>query len=207
MATRPQTPSTRSLFMPSAMSMATLSLVFVTKGSFMSRVLSKTIVLLTTVLLAARAANAVDLTSPSFKSNEKIPAKLTLLLSSIVPVRNVPAGTKQLVLTMHDPDVPKDVVPSGNFDHWFVWDLPANSTGIAEGAGSTMGLNGTGNPGYLGPCPPDREHRYFFRLYAINITLQGKTFKDRAAVEAAIRGHILAQSELVGRYDKAFKGE
>ena len=196
MAARPQTPSTRSLFMPSAMSMARLSL--------------ETIVLLTTVLLAARAANAVDLTSPSFKSNEKIPAKFTCEGQNLNPslnFGNLPAGTKQLVLTMHDPDVPKDLVPSGNFDHWFVWDLPANSTGIAEGAGSTMGLNGTGNPGYLGPCPPDREHRYFFRPYAINITLQGKTFKDRAAVEAAIRGHILAQSELVGRYDKAFKGE
>jgi hypothetical protein len=68
-----------------------------------------------------------------------------------------------------------------------------------------MGLNGTGNPGYIGPCPPDREHRYFFRLYAVDVTLQGKTFKDRAAVEAAIKGHILAQSELIGRYDKMLK--
>ena len=179
----------------------------------MSRVLPNTIVLLITVLLAAQAANAIDLTSPSFKSNEKIPAKFTCEGQNLNPALNfgnVPAGTKQLVLTMHDPDVPKDVVPSGYFDHWFVWDLPPNSTGIKEGAGSTMGLNGQGDPGYLGPCPPDREHRYFFRLYAIKISLQGKTFRDRAAVEAAIKGHILAQSELVGRYDKAdkaFKGE
>src|SRR5207249_6338014 len=174
----------------------------------MSRVLSKTIVVLTTVLLAARAANAVDLTSPSFKSNEKIPAKFTCEGQNFNPALsfgNVPADTKQLVLTMHDPDVPKDLVASGNFDHWFVWDLAANSRGIAEGAGTRMGLNGTGNVGYIGPCPPDREHRYFFRLYALNITLQGKTFKDRAAVEAAIKGHILAQSELIGRYDKMLK--
>src|SRR2546426_1277400 len=174
----------------------------------MSRVLSKTIVLLTTVLLAARAANAVDLTSPSFKSNEKIPAKFTCEGQNLNPslnFGNVPAGTKQLVLTMHDPDVPKTLLPSGNFDHWFVWDLPANSKGIAEGAGAVIGMNGTGKPGYIGPCPPDRQHRYFFRLYAIDIPLQGKTFKDRAAVEEAIKGHILAQSELIGLFDKAKK--
>jgi len=176
----------------------------------MNRALSSAILILLTVLSMPRAASAIDLTSPSFKANEKIPAKFTCEGQNLNPALNfgnVPAGTKQLVLTMHDPDVPKDLVASGNFDHWFVWDLPANSKGIAEGAGSIMGLNGTGNPGYIGPCPPDREHRYFFRLYAINITLQGKTFKDRAAVEAAIKGHILGQSELIGRYDKMLKGE
>jgi Raf kinase inhibitor-like YbhB/YbcL family protein len=117
----------------------------------------------------------------------------------------VPANAKQLVLTMHDPDVPKNLMPSGNFDHWMVWDIAAASKGIAEGAGSSMGSNGTGKAGYIGPCPPDREHRYFFRLYAVDIPLAGKTFKDRAAVEEAIKGHILAQAELMGRYEKVKK--
>jgi len=101
--------------------------------------------------------------------------------------------------------VPKTLMPSGNFDHWMVWDIAPASKGIAEGAGAKMGMNGTGKPGYIGPCPPDREHRYFFRLYAVDIPLAGKMFKDRAAVEDAIKGHILAQSELMGRYEKIKK--
>ena len=68
-----------------------------------------------------------------------------------------------------------------------------------------MGMNGAGKAGYIGPCPPDREHRYFFRLYAVDIPLAGKMFKDRAALEEAIKGHVLAQSELMGRYEKIKK--
>ena len=175
----------------------------------MRRILSSAILFLMTFLCMVGAAAAMDLTSPSFKANEKIPAKFSCEGQNLNPALtfgNVPAGTKQLVLTMHDPDVPKNMVPSGNFDHWFVWDLPATRKGIAEGDGIALGLNGTGN-GYIGPCPPDREHRYFFRLYALNISLQGKNFKDRAAVEAAMKGHILAQAELMGRYEKAYKDD
>ena len=174
----------------------------------MKRVLSSAIFLLVTVLFTAGIASAIDLTTPAFKANEKIPAKFSCDGQNVNPAfifSNIPAGTKQLVLTMHDPDVPKTLLPSGNFDHWFVWDIPANSKGIAEGAGAVIGMNGTGKPGYIGPCPPDRQHRYFFRLYAIDIPLQGKTFKDRVAVEEAIKGHILAQSELIGLFDKAKK--
>ena len=174
----------------------------------MNRALSSAILILLTVLSMPRAASAIDLTSPSFKANEKIPAKFTCEGQNLNPALNfgnVPAGTKQLVLTMHDPDVPKNLMPSGNFDHWMVWDIAPASKGIAEGAGAKMGMNGTGKPGYIGPCPPDREHRYFFRLYAVDIPLTGKMFKDRAAVEDAIKGHILAQSELMGRYEKVKK--
>jgi Raf kinase inhibitor-like YbhB/YbcL family protein len=175
----------------------------------MRRVLPSAMLFLVMVLFMAGVAAAIDLTSPAFKANERIPAKFSCEGQNINPAlnfSNVPAGTKQLVLTMHDPDVPKNLIPSGNFDHWFVWDLPANSKGIAEGMGSMMGMNGTGKPGYIGPCPPDREHRYFFRLYALDTTLQGKTFKDRATLEDAIKGHVLAQSELIGRYEKGKKG-
>jgi len=160
------------------------------------------------VLFTAGMASAIDLTSPAFKANEKIPVKYSCDGENINPALNfgnIPAGTKQLVLTMPDPDVPKSLLPSGNFDHWFVWDIPANSKGIPEGTGAKMGMNGTGKPGYIGPCPPDRQHRYFFRLYAVDIPLQGKMFKDRAGVEEAIKGHILAQSELIGLFDKAKK--
>jgi len=159
-------------------------------------------------LLMAHAASALELSTPAFKQGEKIPSKYTCDGAGMNPALDfggVPANARQLVLTMHDPDVPKTLMPSGNFDHWFVWDLAANSKGIPEGAGAKMGMNGTGKAGYIGPCPPDREHRYFFRLYALDMPLAGKMFKDRAAVEEAIKGHILAQAELMGRYEKVKK--
>jgi Raf kinase inhibitor-like YbhB/YbcL family protein len=161
-------------------------------------------------LLMAQAALALELTSPAFKQGDKIPSKYTCdaqggAVNPALDFGGVPANTKQLVLTMHDPDVPKSLRPDGNFDHWFVWDIAPTSKGIAEGAGTKMGMNGTGKPGYIGPCPPDREHRYFFRLYALDAPVTGKTFKDRAELEAAIKGHILAQSELMGRYEKVKK--
>ena len=170
--------------------------------------MNKVLSLFAALLITSGVASAIDLTSPAFKANEKIPVKYSCDGQNINPTlnfSNIPAGTKQLVLTMHDPDVPKTLLPSGNFDHWFVWDIPANSKGIPEGSGAMMGMNGTGKPGYICPCPPDRQHRYFFRLYAVDIPLQGKMFKDRAAVEEAIKGHILAQSELIGLFDKAKK--
>ena len=167
-----------------------------------------TIVFVVAGLLMAQAASALDLSTPAFKQGEKIPSKYTCDAAGMNPALNfggVPANTKQLVLTLHDPDVPKTLMPSGNFDHWMVWDIAPTSKGIAEGAGSSMGMNGAGKAGYIGPCPPDREHRYFFRLYAVDIPLAGKMFKDRSALEEAIKGHVLAQSELMGRYEKIKK--
>jgi Raf kinase inhibitor-like YbhB/YbcL family protein len=159
-------------------------------------------------LLVAQGASALELSTPAFKQGEKIPSKFTCDAAGMNPAlafSGVPANARQLVLTMHDPDVPKNLMPSGNFDHWMVWDIAPTSKGIPEGAGASMGMNGTGKAGYIGPCPPDREHRYFFRLYAVDISLAGQTFKDRAALEEAIKGHILAQSELMGRYEKVKK--
>ena len=174
----------------------------------MKRYTCQTIAFVCGGLLMAQAASALELSTPAFKQGEKIPSKYTCDAAGMNPAltfSGVPANTKQLVLTMHDPDVPKTLMPSGNFDHWMVWDIAPTSKGIAEGAGSSMGMNGTGKAGYIGPCPPDREHRYFFRLYAVDVPLAGQTFKDRAALEEAMKGHILAQSELMGRYEKVKK--
>jgi Raf kinase inhibitor-like YbhB/YbcL family protein len=176
----------------------------------MHRQISVTIAFIAGGLLMAHAALALELTSPAFKQGEKIPSNYTCDaagggVNPALTFGGVPANTKQLVLTMHDPDVPKTLRPDGNFDHWFVWDIAPTSKGIAEGAGSQMGSNGAGKAGYVGPCPPDREHRYFFRLYALDAPMTGKTFKDRAGLEAAMKGHILAQSELMGRYEKVKK--
>ena len=165
-----------------------------------------TIVFVVAGLLMAQAASALDLSTPAFKQGEKIPSKYTCDAAGMNPALTfggVPANTKQLVLTLHDPDVPKTLMPSGNFDHWMVWDIAPTSKGIAEGAGSSMGMNGAGKAGYIGPCPPDREHRYFFRLYAVDIPLTGKMFKDRAALEEAIKGHVLAEAQYLGRFERA----
>ena len=156
----------------------------------------------------AQGATLLKLSTPAFKPNDAIPAKYTCDGAGVNPplvFSGVPANTKQLVFTVHDRDVPLNLSPTGNFDHWLVWDLPATSKGIAEGAGATLGVNGTGKPGYLGPCPPDKEHRYFFRLYAIDISLAGRTFKNRDELLAAMKGHILQQNDLMARYDKIKK--
>src|SRR5258708_37865278 len=106
-----------------------------------------TIVFVVAGLLMAQAASALDLSTPAFKQGEKIPSKYTCDAAGMNPALNfsgVPANTKQLVLTPHDPDVPKTLMPSGTFHHWMSWDIAPASKGIAEGAGSSMGMNGTG---------------------------------------------------------------
>ena len=98
---------------------------------------------------------------------------------------------------MEDPDVPKSMMPSGVFDHWLLWDLPPTAKGIAEGERKSEGLNGMGKPGYVGPCPPDREHRYFFKLHA-GYLAQERKLQTKPISLAAMQGHILEQSELIG---------
>jgi Raf kinase inhibitor-like YbhB/YbcL family protein len=100
--------------------------------------------------------------------------------------------------------VPKNLVPSGEFVHWLVWDIPATSKGIPEAdpTAATKGLNGTGKPGYIPPCPPDREHRYFFRLYALDKMLGSAKIANKADLQAAMQGHIVGQAELMGRYNQ-----
>lgn len=96
--------------------------------------------------------------------------------------------------------VPKHLMPSGVFDHWLIWDLPADSKSIDESAPEAKrGLNTKGQ-GYTGPCPPDREHRYFFKLYALDTKLTDAKIANKQDLEAAMKGHILDQAELIGRY-------
>ena len=101
---------------------------------------------------------------------------------------------------MDDPDA-----PGGTFTHWIAFDLPTNQSEIAEAAVSVGkgGKNGRGQTGYTGPCPPSGTHRYFFTLYALDLTTLGLI--DGAArtdVEKAMNGHILAKTQLMGRYSK-----
>jgi Raf kinase inhibitor-like YbhB/YbcL family protein len=153
------------------------------------------------------SAQTMTISSPAFKQGGNIPSKFTCdaqqAVNPALVFGGVPAKTQALVLVMTDPDVPKSMIPSGEFTHWMVWDLAPTSKGIAEGAG-TGGVNGMGKPGYLGPCPPDNSHRYFFRLYAVDKKIDGE-IKDKAQLEKAMEGHIVQQAELMANYEKVKK--
>ncbi len=161
------------------------------------------------VLGVSLTAAALQITSSAFTPNGKIPSKYTCDGQSINPpltFASIPPKTQSLVLIVDDPDVPKNLMPSGVFDHWLIWDLPADGKGIAEAAPEAKsGINGTGQAGYIGPCPPDREHRYFFKLYALNAKLTGAKVANKNDLETAMKGHILEQAELIGRYERTSK--
>jgi Raf kinase inhibitor-like YbhB/YbcL family protein len=149
----------------------------------------------------------LQITSTAFPANGAIPSQYTCDGPGMNPplaFSGIPAKTQSLVLIMDDPDVPKNLVPSGVFDHWLIWDLPADSKGFAEGAGKG-GLNGMGQQGYMGPCPPDREHRYFFKLYALDTKLTSAKISNKKDLEAAMEGHIIERAELVGKYERTQK--
>ena len=168
-----------------------------------------------TAILACGAAMTAQapkmtITSSAFALNAAIPTKYTCDGANTNPAlefRSVPAGAKSLALHMYDPDVPKSMIPSGHFDHWLVWNLPATTKGIAEAdkSAAVQGVNGMGKPGYMGPCPPDREHRYFFKLYALDTMLGGAKIANKADLDAAMKGHVLTEAELIGRYEKMKK--
>jgi len=116
----------------------------------------------------------------------------------------VPAGTKSLALIVDDPDA-----PSGMWVHWVVYDLPADTHGLARGttskalpAGTREGLNDWKQTGYRGPCPPSGRHRYFHKLYALDVILPDLKRPTKVALESAMEGHVLAEAELIGTYQR-----
>lgn len=105
---------------------------------------------------------------------------------------------------MDDPDVPKNLKPDGLWIHWLVWNMPPGVSGIPEGAKApgVVGQNTSGGNDYTGPCPPDREHRYFFKLYALDMVLTDARITDKTDLEKIMEGHILEKAELMGRYQR-----
>jgi Raf kinase inhibitor-like YbhB/YbcL family protein len=165
------------------------------------------VVLLGAVAAAQTPSGTLRITSPAFKNGELIPSKYSCDADKVNPAltfSGVPASAKSLVLIVDDPDVPKTMIPSGEFVHWLVWDIAPTSKGIVEAdkAAATMGLNGTGKPGYYPMCPPDREHRYFFKLYALDKMLGDAKITNKAELLAAMQGHMVSEAELMGRYPK-----
>ncbi|MBI1957501.1 MAG: YbhB/YbcL family Raf kinase inhibitor-like protein [Candidatus Niyogibacteria bacterium] len=117
----------------------------------------------------------------------------------------IPSDARSLVLIMDDPDVPASVRKECMWDHWVRWNIPPQTLSVAEGEEppGVIGKNTGGKPGYMGPCPPDREHRYFFKLYALDTMLDlDPTAATKTDVETAMEGHILDRAELMGRYNR-----
>jgi Raf kinase inhibitor-like YbhB/YbcL family protein len=160
--------------------------------------------LLTVPLLCRASGGGLTITSPDFASGANIPARFTCKgddTSPTLQISGVPASAKSLVLIVDDPDA-----PAGTFTHWLVGNLPPGTKLISAGSTPSGGLEGTndfGTAGYSGPCPPSGTHRYFFRLFALNSVLELPAGASRAAWDAAIRGHVIAQTFLLGRFSKA----
>lgn len=151
----------------------------------------------------------LKLSSPAFEDGGFIPSKYTCDADNISPelrIEGVPEGTESLVLVMDDPDIPdfvKEERGVDKIDHWTLYNIPADTTVIPEGGSvGTVGLNSRSEETYRGPCPPDREHRYFFRLYALSGTLNFPKTPTQGEVEAAAKGMMVEQATLMGRYDR-----
>lgn len=145
---------------------------------------------------------SMKLTSNAFQHNGNIPEKYTCEGANVSPqleISQVPENTKTLALIMDDPDA-----PAGTWDHWVLFNMPANTTSIPEGTEpqGIPGKNSWGKTGYGGPCPPDREHRYFFKLYALDAELDLHNGTAKSQLERSMQGHILTKTELIGKYNK-----
>jgi Raf kinase inhibitor-like YbhB/YbcL family protein len=152
------------------------------------------------------------LTSPAFAPGAEIPALFTCEDEDISPLlewTGVPDGTKSLVLIVDDPDAPDPKAPKMTWVHWVLYNLPPGAVGLPEGvspknlpAGTREGMNDWKRTGYGGPCPPIGRHRYFHKLYALDVELPDLGAPTKVEVETAMKGHILAQTELMGTYQK-----
>jgi Raf kinase inhibitor-like YbhB/YbcL family protein len=157
------------------------------------------------ILLAVIAAFAaggarMKITSSAFQEGGNIPSKFTCDGSDTSPplqITGVPSEAKSLVLIADDPDA-----PSGVFTHWLIWNIPPQTNSISEGS-APKGVHGTndfGKPDYKGPCPPPGTHRYSFKIYALDRELDLRGGAKRSQLDAAMKGHVVAQGVLVGRY-------
>lgn len=161
------------------------------------------------VIIPPEKPMSLSLTSPAFKDGEKIPSQFTCDGDNVNPelhISGIPEGTKSLILVMDDPDIPDSVKQARGiekFDHWAVYNIPADTAVIKEGEIlGTGALTSVGKTDYTGPCPPDREHRYFFRLYAVSGTLNFIKAPTLDEVEIAAQGMSLGSTTLMGRYER-----
>lgn len=159
---------------------------------------------------------ALSIVSGAFVDGGVIPGRHTCEGEDIAPSltwSGVPAATQSLVLIVDDPDAPDPKAPQMTWVHWVLYNIPADISGLAEGVtgerlpdGTREGLNDWKRTGYGGPCPPIGRHRYFHKLYALDTVLQDMRNPTKAQLEAAMRGHVIAEAQLVGTYAKSSDG-
>jgi Raf kinase inhibitor-like YbhB/YbcL family protein len=153
----------------------------------------------------------LTLTSSAFEPNGPIPPIHTCEGKDVSPPLSwsgVPPGARSLALIVDDPDAPDPAAPQRTWVHWVLFNIPADATGLEQGArhlpeGAVQGSNDWKRSGYGGPCPPIGRHRYFFKLYALDAVLSGLSNPDKQQLLAAMEGHILEQTEIIGTYHKA----
>ena len=155
---------------------------------------------------------AFILTSPEFANNGAILKQYTCEGADISPPlrwSGAPQGTKSIALIIDDPDAPDPRAPKTTWVHWVIYNIPADANGLAEGAaksglpvGAKQGLNDWKRADYGGPCPPIGRHRYFHKLYALDTVLPDLGHATKARLLDAIKGHVVAEAQLVGTYQK-----
>jgi hypothetical protein len=153
-------------------------------------------------LLGAAGGARMKITSSAFQQGGNIPSKFSCDGPNSSPplqISDVPPEAKSLVLIVDDPDA-----PSGLFTHWAVWNISPQTATIGEGntPEGVQGTNDFGKSGYGGPCPPSGTHRYYFKVFALDRELDLPVGAKRSQLDAAMKGHVIAQGELMGRYSK-----
>ena len=153
-----------------------------------------------------------SITSVAFDAGQKISQRYTCDDKDISPALHwsgMPEGTQSLVLIVDDPDAPDPKAPKMTWVHWILYNLPADSDGLPEAvqdrnlpSGTLQGINNWSRTGYGGPCPPIGSHRYFFKLYALNCTLPDLHHPDKDALLESMQGHVLAETVLIGTYQR-----
>jgi len=153
---------------------------------------------------------AFFISSEAFNDGDNIPSKFSCDEADVSPALSwsgVPDGTESLALIVDDPDAPDPAAPRMIWVHWVLYNLPLTSNGLSEAvktedlpAGTLEGTNDWQRTGYGGPCPPIGRHRYFFKLYALDVLLPDLGRPTKADVLTAMEGHILAETVLMGTY-------
>jgi len=170
------------------------------------------LVLMTVNLLRAEEIMALTLKSSAFDNGGEIPSRYTCEGEDVSPSlvwTGVPETARSLVLIIDDPDAPDPKAPKMTWVHWVLYNIPPDVTGLPEGVvpaklspGMMEGLNDWKRIGYGGPCPPIGRHRYFHKLYALDTVLEVMNTPTKANVEVAMKGHVIAQTDLMGTYKK-----
>jgi Raf kinase inhibitor-like YbhB/YbcL family protein len=155
---------------------------------------------------------SLKLVSSAFEHGASIPKRCTCEGEDLSPPlawSGVPAGARSLVLIVDDPDAPDPAAPKMTWVHWVLYNLPAGTTHLDQGiaspglpAGTLQGKNDWKRTGYGGPCPPIGRHRYFHKLYALDAVLPDLKQPTKDQLLKAMAGHVLAQGELIGTYQK-----